>query len=87
MSVGDELEFRGAAAGQAEAECSHPFVTSSHFPVALTTKPQFESGQFSFILGLMTRFSVKMTAECQAGRGDEFPGRRSCAGKLPHRRL
>jgi hypothetical protein len=36
---------------------------------------------------LMTRFSVKMTAECQADCGDGFPGRRSCAKKLPHRRV
>ena len=37
------------------------------------------------IVGLMTCFAVRMTAECQAGRGDEFSARRSCAKKLPHR--
>ncbi len=29
--------------------------------------------------------SAVMTAECQAERGDLFPGRRRCAGKLSHR--
>jgi hypothetical protein len=38
-------------------------------------------------LGLMTRFSVKMTAECQTGRGDDFPAPKNCAKKLPHRRV
>jgi len=36
---------------------------------------------------LMTRFSARMATERQAGRGDEFPARRSCARKLPHRRV
>jgi hypothetical protein len=30
----------------------------------------------------MTRFSVKMTAECQTGRGGDFPAPKNCARKL-----
>jgi hypothetical protein len=32
-------------------------------------------------------FSDQTTAECQAGRGDDFSERHSCAKKLTHRRV
>jgi hypothetical protein len=37
------------------------------------------------MVALPGTFAVKSTAECQAGRGDEFPERRRQTGKLPHR--
>jgi hypothetical protein len=35
------------------------------------------------MIGLTTRFVARMTNECQAEHGHEFPQRRSCAKKLP----